>query len=92
MFMNIEKWSLNEIKKQYINLFTEKDVNSEEEQEEEEMNEGVEEEALSVIEIVAAHREQVNQKKLEIAQLSIDIVENPYEKVLIITTKFISNN
>lgn len=59
----------------------EKDVNSEEEQEEEEMNEGVEEEALSVIEIVAAHREQVNQKKLEIAQLSIDIVENPYEKI-----------
>ena len=36
---------------------------------------------MSVIEIFAAHREQVNQKKLEIAELSMDIVENPYEKV-----------
>ena len=40
-----------------------------------------EQQPLSVIEILAAHREQVIQKKLKIAQLSMDIVENPYEKV-----------
>jgi len=41
----------------------------------------MEKEPMSVIEILAAHREQVVQKKLQIAQLSMDIVENPYEKI-----------
>jgi len=43
----------------------------------------VEDRPMSVIELLVAHREEVNQKKLKIAEMSLNIVENPYDNVSI---------
>lgn len=39
---------------------------------------------MSVIELLVAHREEVNQKKLQIAEMSLNIVENPYDNVRVL--------
>ena len=70
-------------------LFLEKEESSDDKNIEEgnETEKIIEEEPMSVIEILAAHKEEVNKKKLKIAQLSMDVVEDPYENVSKITTK-----